>query len=153
MPTSQFSSKSLKPISDIHLKQNTWLELKTLPGPLNWGILHTIYLARFDVRSSNRSSTHTSEGRVCVRMCVCANAHSCLHGGVLFSDHVRQEVPVQGLWGSLRNKLQQCGSDPFDCVQASHPRSLFIRCLSGMAWRLWILWSFLIFWSIKDFLD
>ena len=89
MLISQFSSKSLKPISDIHLKQNTWLELKTLPGPPNWGILHTIYLARFDVRSSNRSSTHTSEGRVCVRMCVCANAHSCLHGEVLFSDHVR----------------------------------------------------------------
>lgn len=84
MLTSQFSSKSLKPISDIHLKQNTWLELKTLQGPLNWDILHTIYLARFDVRSSDRSSIHTSE-----YVCVCANAHSCLHGGVLFSDQVR----------------------------------------------------------------
>lgn len=71
MLTSQFSSKSLKPISDIHLKQNTWLELKTLQAPLIWGILHTISLARFDVRSSDRSSTHTSEGRVCVCLCVC----------------------------------------------------------------------------------
>lgn len=56
-------------------------------------------------------------------MCLCGNKCSSS------SNHVRWGVRVERLWGSLGEKLQQCDSDPFDCIQASISQ-IFIQTLS-----------------------
>lgn len=91
---------------------------------------------------------------VCTCTCVRVYVHWCFTGKSSSpSNHVRWEVPVWGLKWPLGDRPQRVVLLPLIEYRASHPGSLFRHGLSGVAWGLWMLFSFLIFQSLKDSLD